>query len=111
MQGVADARTREVARLELPGARGVRPVRPDDAVLDEHGACVGWVLSSATVKETQYALSYVDLVAAQQGGKLGVYYLARSQSQAEQGRKHAVEKGESLQAALAGGGVSRFGQF
>jgi glycine cleavage system T protein len=111
MQQVAETHSMEVVRLELPGARGVRPVRPDDAVLDEQGACVGWVLSSATVKETQYALSYIDRGAAQEGGSLSAYYLARNQSQVEKGRMRTVNKGERLQADLAGTVVSRFAKF
>jgi glycine cleavage system T protein len=111
MQHVAEAYTMEVARMELPGAKGVRPIRSDDPVLDEQGVCVGSVLSSATVKETQYALAYVDRAAAREGNRLGAYYLARSQSQAEQGRKRAVNQGEQLRADLAGVVASRFAKF
>jgi glycine cleavage system T protein len=111
MQHVADTYTMEVARMELPGARGVRPIRSDDPVLDERGVCIGWVLSSATVKETQHALAYVDRAAAGEGSRLGVYYLARSQSQIEQGRRRTVNKGEQLRADLAGVVASRFAKF
>ncbi len=101
----------EVARIELPATRGVRPIRQDDAILDQHGQCVGWVLSAAKVDEKQYALAYVDRHAAQEGAKVGVYYLARSPSQVEQGRAEAVEKGQKLVADLAGTVVSRFAKF
>jgi glycine cleavage system T protein len=111
MQQVAESYTMEVVRMELPGTKGVRPVRSDDPVLDEQGTCIGWVLSSATVTETQYALAYVDRAAAREGSRLGVYYLARSQSQAEQGRKRTVNQREQLRADLTGVVASRFAKF
>jgi len=111
MARVATTYDMEVARLELPATRGVRPVRPHDAVLGEDGRCVGWVLSAAKVQEQQYALAYVDRAAAGAGKVLGVYYLARSASQVEQGRKQAVEKGQKLAADLAGTVVSRFAKY
>jgi glycine cleavage system aminomethyltransferase T len=111
MREVAETYDMEVARVELPGTRGVRPIRPDDAVLGEQGECVGWVLSAAKVEERQYALAYIDRNATREGAKLGVYYLARSQSQVEQGRKSAVEKGQKVDADLAGTVVSRSAKF
>jgi len=111
MQQVAETYNMEVARIELPATRGIRPVRPDDAVLDGDGACVGWVLSAAKVEEKQYALAYIDRRAVQEATKVGVYYLARSQSQAEQGRRQAVDRREKLSADLAGIVVSRFAKF
>jgi glycine cleavage system aminomethyltransferase T len=111
MQRVAETYEREVARIELPATRGVRPIRPDDAILDKRGTCVGCVLSAAKVDEKQYALAYVDRDAAQEGTKVGAYYLARSQSQVEQGRAQAADKGQKLMADLAGTVVSRFAKF
>jgi len=111
MQRVADAYTMAVARMVLPGERGVRPVRPDDAVLDARGACVGWVLSSASVEGKQYAQVYVDRDMTREETKLGLYYLARSEAQLQQGRRNAVEKGEPLQADLAGVVAARFPKF
>jgi len=108
---VAQTHEMEVARLELPAMRGTRPIRPDDAVLERDGACVGWVLSAAKVDDKQYALAYVTREAARERRELGVYYLARSQSQVEQGRQQAVEKGQKLAADLAGVVVSRFARF
>jgi glycine cleavage system T protein len=110
VQRIAQTYTMEVARLEWPATKGVRPIRPDDAILDE-GTCVGWVLSAAKVDEKQYALAYVDRDAAREGNKLGVYYLARSPGQVEQGRRQTVEKGQKLAADLAGTVVSRFAKF
>jgi glycine hydroxymethyltransferase len=111
MQHVAETYDMEVARIELPATRGVRPIRQDDPILDARGKCVGWVLSAAKVDEKQYALAYVDRDAAQEGTAVGVYYLARSQSQVEQGRAQAAEKGQELTADLAGMVVSRFAKF
>ena len=111
MQHVAQTYDMEVSRIEMPATRGVRPIRPDDAILDKRGTCVGWVLSAAKVDEKQYALAYVDRDAAQEGMKVGAYYLARSQSQVEQGRAQAADKGQKLTADLAGTVVSRFAKF
>jgi glycine hydroxymethyltransferase len=111
MQHVAETYDMEVARIELPATRGVRPIRQDDPILDARGRCVGWVLSAAKVDEKQYALAYVDRNAGEEGAEVGVYYLARSQSQVEQGRAQAAEKGQKLTADLAGTVVSRFAKF
>jgi glycine cleavage system aminomethyltransferase T len=111
MARIAKTYDMEVARLELPATRGTRPIRPDDAILEKDGACVGWVLSAAKVDEKQYALAYVARDAAEEGRRLGVYYLARSQSQVEQGRQQTVEKGRTLAADLVGTVVSRFAKF
>ncbi len=111
MQHVAEIYDRQVARLELPATRGVRPIRQDDPILDARGGCVGWVLSAAKVDEKQYVLAYVDRDAAQEGAEVGVYYLARSQSQVEQGRVQTADKGQKLAADLAGTVVSRFARF
>jgi glycine cleavage system T protein len=111
MQHVAENYEMEVARIELPATRGVRPIRQDDPILDRRGKCVGWVLSAAKVDEKQYVLACVDRDAAREGTEVGVYYLARSQSQVEQGRVQAAEKGQKLTADLAGTVVSRFAKF
>jgi len=111
MRRVAETYDMEVTRIEMPATRGIRPVRPDDAVLDESGACIGWVLSAAKVEEKQYALAYIERKAAHEGAQRGVYYLARSQSQTEQGKRQAVERKEKLEADLAAVVVSRFARF
>ena len=111
MQHVAETYDMEVARIELPATRGVRPIRQDDPILDNRGKCVGWVLSAAKVDEKQYALAYIDRNAAQEETKVGVYYLARSPSQVEQGRAQAAQRGQKLTADLAGMVVSRFAKF
>ena len=101
----------EVARVELPGAKGIRPVRHNDAVLNGNGECTGWVLSCAKIEEKQIALVYMSKECTQQGNPVGLYYLARSQGQLEQGRKDRVEKAEHLSPDLAGVVLSRFEKF
>jgi glycine hydroxymethyltransferase len=110
MRRVAQTYEMEIARLELPATRGIRPIRQDDAILDAE-VCVGWVLSAAKVDEKQYALAYVDRRAVREDKELGLYYLARSAGQVEQGRLQVVEKGRKLAADLAGTVVSRFAKF
>lgn len=111
MERVAATYNAEVVRIEWPCTKGIRPVRQDDAVLNDRGVCVGWVLSSAKVEEKQYSLAYVDRNAAREGTKLGIYYLARSPAQVQQGRKERVEKGTKLQADLAGAVSVRVPKF
>ena len=101
----------KVARVELPGTKGTRPVRQDDGVLDEHGRSIGWVLSSAIIGEKQIALVYGDGESLEKNDTVGTYYLARSRSQIQQGRKQSIEKGELLEPDLTGKVVSRFAKF
>jgi len=100
MERIAGTYEMQVARIQLPGARGIRPVRLDDPVLDEQGVCIGWVLSNAKAGENQYALAYVDKSVAREGKSLGV-----------QGRKQHIEKGQTAEADLTGTVVSRFARF
>lgn len=111
MSRVSESYTDQVARLELPATRGVRPVRQDDPILAEDGSCVGWILSSAKVGEKQYALAYIDRIAAEEAASLGAYYLARSPSQVQQGRRESLDKGQKAEADLAAMVVSRFARF
>ena len=111
MTRVAQSYDMQVARLELSAAKGVRPVRPEDPVLDDHGACIGWVLSSAKAGEKQYALVYVARAAAREGHAVGVYYLARSPSQVQQGRHERMDKGQKAEADLTGIVVGRYAKF
>jgi glycine hydroxymethyltransferase len=101
----------KVARVELPGTRGIRPVRQNDGVLGEHRRSVGWVLSSAVIAEKQIALVYVDREYVEESDSVGVYYSARSDRQIRQGRRQSIEKGERLEPDLTGRVVSRFAKF
>ena len=111
MAKTAQSYDMQVARLEMSAAKGVRPVRPDDPVLDAQGVCIGWVLSSAKVDEKQYALAYISRSEANEGNALGVYYLARSPSQVQQGRHERMDKGQKAEADLAGTVIGRFEKF
>ncbi len=115
----------KVARLELSGEKGVRPVRQNDAVICPplarprsplcgeagDGVCVGWVLSSATAGTRQIALVYMDKDKATEGNSVDVYYLARSESQINKGRKQALKRGERIDGDIKGKVISRFEKF
>jgi len=101
----------QVARIELPGQKGIRPVRQHDGILDESGICAGWVLSCAKVKEKQIALAYISKEIVQENRQIGLYYLARSESQIEKGRKEKVEKNQKLETDISGIIVTRFAKF
>jgi glycine hydroxymethyltransferase len=101
----------KVARVELPGTRGIRPVRQNDGVLGEHRRSVGWVLSSAVIAEKQIALVYVDREYVEESDSVGVYYSARIDRQIRQGTTQSIEKGERLEPDLTGRVVSRFAKF
>jgi len=111
MERTAKTHRMKVARVELPGAKGIRPVRQNDGVLDSSGECIGWVLSCAKVDDRQFALVYVNKDAANENDPAGIYYLARSDSQAQQGRLQSVQKEQHLEADIVGRTVSRFAKF
>jgi len=110
MQKEAERYNTEVARIELPGAKGVRPVRGNDAVLDG-GECVGWVLSCAKVDDKQIALALVSRDVIKEGEIVGVYYLARNEGQVKKGRKQEMKKSENAEADITGITLSRFAKF
>jgi len=101
----------KVARIELPGTKGIRPVRQNDGVLDKHGRSIGWVLSCARIGEKQIALVYVDREFLEEDDAVGLYYSARSRSQIQQGRKQSIDKGELLEPDLTGKVMVRFAKF
>ena len=100
----------KVARVELSGEKGIRPVRQSDGIVSD-GVCIGWVLSSATAGSRQIALAYVEKDKAVEGDSVGVYYLARSESQKSKGRKLAVRRGERIDGDIQGKVISRFERF
>jgi glycine cleavage system aminomethyltransferase T len=111
MGRISKERDMKVVRIELPGAKGTRPVRQHDGVLDERGRGIGWVLSCAMISEKQIALVYVGAESVKEDSTIGIYYLARSPRQIQQGRKERVEEGELLEPDLTGKVVSRFAKF
>jgi len=110
MTKLAETCTETVVRLEIPGGRGVRPVRQHDPVLSPDGACRGWILSSASCGNKQIALAYVDKALAA-STEVGLYYLARSAGQLKQGRKQSANKQEILTSDLSGVIATRFAKF
>ena len=111
MEQIAKNYDMEVARVELPGEKGIRPIRQNDAVLNGDNECTGWVLSCAKIEEKQIALVYMSKECTGQGNHVGLYYLARSRGQLEQGRKDRIEKAEHVSPDLAGVVLSRFAKF
>ena len=107
----AQGRNMQVARIELPGQKGIRPARQHDGVLDEKGICIGWVLSCAGVGDKQIALVYISKENAEENQTVGLYYLARSKSQVEKGKKEKVEKNEKLEPDISGKVATRFVKF
>ena len=99
------------ARIEMPGAAGVRPVRQNDAVLNKDDQCVGWVLSCAKADDKQIAIAYVGKDKIKVADTVGIYYLARNERQIRQGRRRVVGRGQKLQADIAGKVLSRFARF
>ncbi|MCK4627454.1 MAG: glycine cleavage system aminomethyltransferase GcvT [Sedimentisphaerales bacterium] len=100
-----------VQRLELPGERGVRPVRPGDAVLTNGGDCAGWVLSCAKAGKKQIALTWLARNKVKTNDSIGIYYTARNARHIQQGRKETVKKGEILDADIVGTIVERMEKF
>ena len=111
MARIADSYDMQVARVELPATKGIRPVRPGDPVLSDRGGCIGWILSSAKAGEKQIALVYMERDESAVGSNVGVYYLARSSSQIQQGRCEQMDKGQKAEADLTGSVVGRFAKF
>lgn len=101
----------KIQRVELPGTKGIRPVRQNDGVLNKYGKCIGFCLSSAKAGERQFALVYTQKDAIKENATVGIYYLARSQSQMRKGRYRSVQKGQNLKADIVGTVVSRFAKF
>jgi glycine cleavage system T protein len=111
MERISSEYNMKVVRIELPGTKGIRPVRQNDGVLDKHSRSIGWVLSCAITGEKQIALVYAGRESLEENDTIGIYYLARSRSQIQQGRKQGIEKGELLEPDLTGKVVSRFAKF
>ncbi|MBN2181876.1 MAG: glycine cleavage system aminomethyltransferase GcvT [Sedimentisphaerales bacterium] len=111
MRKKAEARNMQVARIELPGQKGIRPARSHDGILDENGLCVGWVLSCAGVSDKQIALVYISSKTIERNPPLGLYYLARSKGQIEKGKKDKARKNEKLEPDIPGKIIERFAKF
>lgn len=108
---IADTSDMQVARLVLPGEKGVRPIREGDAVVSDEGVCIGEVLSCAKADERQIAISYIQKQFTSEATPIGIYYLARSKGQVAKGRKEKSVTGDKLESDIAGEIVSRFERF
>ena len=111
MQKKSEDRDMQVARIELPGEKGIRPVRQHDGILDENGMCIGWVLSCAGADDKQIALAYISKEIAEENKPVGLYYLARSKSQIEKGKESKIQKNEKTEPDISGKIVTRFAKF
>jgi len=96
----------QVARMELPGQKGIRPVRQNDCVVNTNSECVGWVLSCAKVEDTQIALAYVKKKVADEGNELAVHYAPRKANHSER-----TQLGEKIESDINGKLLSRFARF
>jgi glycine cleavage system aminomethyltransferase T len=111
MQKKSEGRDMQVIRIELPGEKGIRPARQHDGILDENGICIGWVLSCAGVGDKQIALAGISEKIAEESKTVGLYYLARSKSQVQKGKKSKIEKNEKTEPDISGKIVTRFAKF
>jgi len=111
MQKKAKCYNIQVVRIELTGERGIRPVRGHDGVLDDNAICIGWILSCAKAGNKQIALAYISKEIAEENRPVGLYYIARSKTQMEKGKKAKVEKNEKLRPDISGRIISRFAKF
>ncbi|MBN1766107.1 MAG: glycine cleavage system aminomethyltransferase GcvT [Sedimentisphaerales bacterium] len=103
--------TMSVQRLKLPGQKGIRPVREGDAVLDNTGKCIGWILSCARVDQVQIALAFLRRDSVDAQGDIGVYYRARNERHIEQGRKKTIKEGAMLDKDIVGTVIERMARF
>lgn len=101
----------KIVRLALPAEKGIRPVRQNDAVLSGEGRCIGQVTSCAKAEDKQIALAFVENKAIKENDVTGIYYLARSPAQVQQGRRESVEIAEQLNPDITGKVISRFEKF
>jgi glycine cleavage system aminomethyltransferase T len=110
VEKIAKSYEMKVGRLELPGEKGIRPIRQNDGVII-NGKCVGWVLSSAGAGNRQIAIVYAEKDKVMEGTSVGVYYLARNEVQKNKGKKESVKRDEQLEPDITGKVVSRFEKF
>lgn len=96
----------QIARIKLPGQKGIRPVRQDDCVVGKNSECVGWVLSCAKVNDTQIGLVYVKKETSVEGKELSVHYMPRKGNHSQR-----TQLGERTQSDITGNVVSRFARF
>lgn len=100
-----------VCRIQLPGGKGLRPVRPGDPVIDSENKCEGYITSAAVIDNRQIAMAYIHKSLTEPGNKTGVYYLARNNKHLSEGRKDVVELKENIPPDIEGEVINRFEKF
>jgi len=111
MGKIKESHDMKVARIELPGVKGIRPVRGNDPVINSDGNCIGWVLSAAKIGEKQIALCFINKEYSQEDTALWLYYLARSKAQIKKGKVQNADLGQFLKADIDAKVISRFEKF
>jgi glycine hydroxymethyltransferase len=111
MEKIKAEHTMKISRMQLPGKKGIRPVRHKDAVLNSDGKCLGWLLSNAKISDKQIALVFADKSGSEKGISAGIYYLGRNKRQIQKGKLENVAKGQKLEADIEGKIISRFARF
>lgn len=69
--------TRKVMKFEFNGAKGIKPIRQDDAVINSEGKCCGYVLSCAGIDGIQKGLAIIYDYKNLQNKEIGVYYTSK----------------------------------
>lgn len=111
MEDINECYEMKVARIELPGEKGTRPVRGNDPVTDSAGKSIGWILSAAKIRDKQIALAFIEKDFAKEGTPIGLHYLARSKSQIKKGKIQKAELQQSLKKELEGTIIKRIQKF
>ncbi len=111
MQQLSRKQQMQVIRLALPGGKGIRPARFEDGILDQHGNCLGWLLSCAKVEDRQIALAYVQNGTLKEADPVGLFYLARRKKDKNVSRKTEIKQGEKVEPDLKGRVLPRFARF
>jgi len=101
----------QIVRLSFPGEKGIRPIRPGDAVLDKFNTCIGHVTSSAGIHDTQIALALVLSGKIEVDQPIALYYASRNAAQTQLGRLPRPEQNMKLEPDLKGLVLPRFAKF
>ena len=83
-------------------------VREHDGILDKDGICVGSILSSAKVGDTQAVLALCKTGSLKAGDNVGAYYVARNERHIAQGKVENCQVGEKYDSELGGVVTKRF---
>ncbi len=101
----------KIARIEIDGSKGKRPVRQGDAILNSSEICIGEILSSVKIDDKQVVLAFIEKEQASVGAEISAYYVARNQRHISQGIKSSAIVGDKYENQLAGTITKRFVKF